>query len=414
MKQSIYNFIYNSNNDFVIYNSFTGAVALLNNYEKDCYEKMSFTDSELIEKLHYGGFIIEDSYDELAFMKMNFLRKRYSENTLSMCIAPTLNCNFRCSYCFENNIRSSGSISEDTMKCIFSYLKDNIENIKELIVTWYGGEPLLEIDKIVYMSEKMMEICEDNDVEYHSTMITNGYLLNEINVDKLNKCKIENIQVTLDGNKFWHNKKRYLVNGNGTYDVILNNIKKNYKKLPFINIRINADKNNIKYIYEVINNLENFTEKIFFNIAKVNNNNSTYTDKMCLSDAEYFEKIMENQFRDYRDKIENLLNPCKTYFCNAQLYNTLVIDNRGYLYKCWTDIGYTNRAFGNINNVKSLDINKFSEYFNIDPFDDSECNRCKYLPLCLGGCPYQYKNRKSRECTFIKDRLEEILISTLI
>lgn len=410
MKQSFYNFIYDLNNDFVIYNSFTGAVAILNNHEKDCYDKMSFTDSELIEKFRYGGFVIEDSYDELASMKMNFLRKRYSENTLSMCIAPTLNCNFKCAYCFENNIRSSGSMSEDTMKCIFSYLKNNIENIKELIVTWYGGEPLLEIDKIVYMSERMMEICEDNEVEYHSTMITNGYLLNKKNVEELQKCNIDYLQITLDGNQYWHDKKRALLNGNGTYNKIIKNIKDNIENLPRINIRVNIDKENKDVFYEVASEIRSIREDINIYLAKIDNNNSTYNDDLCINNFEYLECLIKNNNYSEKSQINTLLENTKIIYCNAQMFYSIAIDNKGYMYKCLTDVGYSNRSFGNINNINNLNIVKFSEYFELDPFNDINCKECKYLPLCLGGCPYYFKNKKERNCTYVKNNLKKILI----
>lgn len=410
MKKSNYNFIYDLDEDFIIYNSLTGAVATISDREKECYDKMIFTDSSLLKEFSYGGFIIEDSYDELETIKMKFMLKRYSDKVLSLCIAPTLNCNFKCSYCFENNIRCSGSISENTMKSIFNFLKENLKETKELLVTWYGGEPLLEIDKVVYMTTKIMDICNENNIIYHSAMITNGYLLNKKNVEELRKCHIDYLQITLDGNQYWHDKKRTLLNGNGTYNKIIKNIKDNIEKLPRINIRINIDKENKDMFYEVANEFRSMREDINIYLAKIDNNNSTYNDDLCINNSEYLECLIKNNNYLRKSNINTLLGKSKIIYCNAQLFYSLAIDNKGYMYKCLTDVGYSNRSFGNINNISNLNAIKFSEYFELDPFNDSDCKVCKYLPLCLGGCPYYFRHRKERECTYIKNNLRKILI----
>lgn len=410
MKQSKYNFIFSLDDEYIIYNSFTGAVAKLNDYEMNCYNTMMFDDSKLLEEFYYGGFIIKDYFDELESLKMNFMKKRYSESVLSLCIAPTLNCNFKCSYCFENDIRCSGSITDEVMDSIFEYLNNNLENTKELIVTWYGGEPLLEIDKINYMSEKFIDICDNNNVKYHSSMITNGYLLTKNNINKINKCSIEYLQVTLDGNKYWHDKKRPFVDGRDTYEKIVSNIKENIEILPKINIRINLDKNNKHTFFEVINEFKNIKDNISIYLAKVDNNNDTYKDNLCINNIEYLESILQSNICMNMSNINTILISNKSVYCNAQLYYSIVIDNQGYMYKCWTDIGYSNRSFGNIKKLSDINNTKFSEYFEIDPFSDKECLNCKYLPLCIGGCPYQFKNRNKRQCTFIKNNLRKVLI----
>jgi len=47
-------------------------------------------------------------------------------------------------------------------------------------------------------------------------MITNGYLLNEKNIDFIINNEIKFLQITIDGNEEIHNKRRYLKNGNPT------------------------------------------------------------------------------------------------------------------------------------------------------------------------------------------------------
>jgi len=31
---------------------------------------------------------------------------------------------------------------------------------------------------------------------------------------------------------------------------------------------------------------------------------------------------------------------------------------------------------------------ELSKWLSIDPFEDEVCRNCKFLPLCMGGCPH--------------------------
>ncbi|MCM1236362.1 MAG: hypothetical protein NC124_11505 [Clostridium sp.] len=52
-------------------------------------------------------------------------------------------------------------------------------------------------------------------------MVTNGYFLTKDVAQKLAKLKVSSLQVTIDGPKHVHDKRRVLAGGEGTFDKII-------------------------------------------------------------------------------------------------------------------------------------------------------------------------------------------------
>ena len=113
-----------------------------------------------------------------------------------------------------------------------------------LSVTWYGGEPTLYLDMIEALSAQLRDACERRGAQYlPATIITNGYLLTEKTAQRLKAAGIEEAQVTLDGDRDTHNRRRPLKGGVGTFDRILENVAASRDILK-IQIRINVDRSN--------------------------------------------------------------------------------------------------------------------------------------------------------------------------
>lgn len=75
-------------------------------------------------------------------------------------------------------------MDDRTENGIIDYIKKT--KARNLFVTWFGGEPLLAFDRIRSLSEKIFDL----DINYHSGMITNGYLLSEDIINDLEKLRI--------------------------------------------------------------------------------------------------------------------------------------------------------------------------------------------------------------------------------
>lgn len=399
----------------VAYNSYTNSLIKLTDLEYEEYKSFSKDNSykldiDFKDGLYKCGFLIDDSVDELDVLKYRMLSGRYDKRVLALTIAPTLNCNFRCIYCYEKNYYKNQKLDKETQEAIIIYVRECARDIDMLSVTWYGGEPLLAIDCIENLSKSFIEICKDNNIKYDAFIVTNGFLLNLHNAKVLKKCEINGIQITLDGNEHSHDSKRFLVNGSKTYSTILKNINETSGYFENFVVRMNCSSDNMESFRELhehfkktgIKNLELY-------MSPIRNINECFNNSSCICrddflDKEYslFKSLPQNDFEKYILRKYPFLTK---NICGADKLNTIVISPSGDMYKCWSDLGDESLKFGNIKDLSKIDINKYIIYLNSEPYNDEECNECKIYPICLGGCPYESRVGYKDKCEYKEDYL---------
>jgi uncharacterized protein len=93
------------------------------------------------------------------------------------------------------------------------------------VLTFFGGEPLLNLPVMYYLAERMWKACDARGVRMLINVITNGLLLTPEIVDRLNGYGLNGIKITLDGDRDAHNRSRPLRGGQGTFDKIVNNVR---------------------------------------------------------------------------------------------------------------------------------------------------------------------------------------------
>mgnify|MGYP000969126329 CR=1 FL=1 len=76
-------------------------------------------------------------------------------------------------------------MSINYLDLIARFVDKNIEKYKGLKVEWFGGEPLLELESIYYLSQKFKDICKLHKKPFISCMTTNGYYLTTSQVIRL-------------------------------------------------------------------------------------------------------------------------------------------------------------------------------------------------------------------------------------
>ena len=120
MKLSKYNFAFNNgeNEKHILYNSMTNSLALIDNEKYGGYRKyengeVENLDSDLMEDLYKGGFIVDNDFDELKELELRLLHGRFSSNSLGLTLAPTSDCNFRCIYCYEKDVIKPTYMTEE-------------------------------------------------------------------------------------------------------------------------------------------------------------------------------------------------------------------------------------------------------------------------------------------------------------
>ena len=419
LKQSIYNYIYDDlgENQVVFYNAFTGALAVVKaeQYQqfKDYFKSgKEFEDKEFYHQLLANGYILAADVDERFLVKTRLMQGRYDASTLSLTIAPTMACNFRCVYCFEQGHYGNHLMDEATQEHLMAFIKRHAKGIKSLFITWFGGEPLVGMSVIEKLSEQIIAFCDENKINYSADIVTNGYLLTKDVAEKLKSYKVRSAQVTIDGPKEIHDARRPMANGQGTYDVVINNLLDVQGIIP-ISLRINVDYNNLDAADQMMNILKEIglTNKVYPYLGLVTPEAEGYEKDKCFSN-EYYSKINLKFLLDHNLPLQSSYPRPRSRCCGADSNYSWVVDDEGYLYKCWNDIGIHDCAAGNINDpdITIHNTSLLAGYASFDPMLISECSDCKLLPVCLGGCPHK-RLHKQNSCEQWKYCMQEYLVA---
>lgn len=428
MKQSRFNeYFFAPDGKKLAFNSYSCGLAVVDDeYEKLMSKLDKITDNNIPKELQKcyeaareGMFIVPDDYDELLelYTKRNF--QKYSLESLGLTIAPTLACNFKCIYCYETS--KPGIMSSNVAKKIVDFVKFESDQIKNLNISWYGGEPLLAKELIYSLSNKFIEICNEKNIEYNAFIISNGSLLDEDTISELIECQVRGIQITIDGPPEIHNSRRVNKANIGTFDLLIENINKLLKtnKIEVV-LRINVDKKNDSEVDKLIaildERLVNKDVKITFGQVTAYTEACRTIEGDCYNNGEFAVKLLQyyNILVKYGfDEYNEFPYPeVKLNYCCAELMNSFVIDPEGYLYKCWNEVGNISGAVGNIkNDLYDVTCYKNGKWLKRNPFDNSKCINCSLLPVCMGGCPHNDMIlHNNNVCDMIKYNIKDIML----
>lgn len=413
LKASYYNFFYPNGKEIIAYNSFCNSLVQLTKEDYEEYTKAIGQNisedmaNPVTKELIRCGFLIEDSYDELSIIRHRMYQSRYTTGALGLTIAPTTCCNFRCVYCYEDKIHRDIVMDNSTQQAIIDYVRKCADKIDRMQVSWYGGEPLLALNIIEKLSDAFMDICKEKSVEYSASIVTNGYLLNRQTAQFLVDKKVQECQITIDGDQESHDKRRPHYSGKGTYDTIIRNIIDIDGILPHVAIRVNTDKNNTDAVNKIIDIIKKHNLKSFFPYAApVHDYGGDYCVGECFSQKAFIEYEYTNLMQIGNPEYIMAKYPLlRDNVCCADSMPGMIINADGNLYKCWQDIGNDSLSYGNI---KEDTINEMNEimYLKDDPTRDPRCSECKMLPICMGGCPRQRRLGDQDSCIYYDDITE--------
>lgn len=376
-------------------------------------------EEEMYEDLRKKGILVYPGEDDLYIKHQKFINdaSAFSGSVLSLTITPTITCNLRCPYCFEEN-KPAGIMSKEVADAIVDYIKSGID-AKWVDITWFGGEPLLCPDIIEYILDKLKD-ADGIKLRSH-TIVTNGTLLNDRVIELFTKYPLNSMQITFDGNKECHNTKRFYAGGKGTFDDILANLKRFSDKCPnvHVSIRVNLDNKNRSQYREVCDLIkEKFPDKNITCYPGILVANKGCESEVFFSSRDHLEFMRELG----KDAPSSFVYPHPQFKgCCATCASSHVIGPRGELYRCWEHVGKKEYEVGNIvdRSIKSQS-EIFCYIYHGTLFDDEKCLKCLMLPICSGGCAIRriankFKGEENDLCSLYNldngKALEEILYS---
>jgi uncharacterized protein len=390
MKRSKYNVFLEIDNSFYIFNQLSSAF-----FEIDEQLFLTLQNEDLsldsIEKedtdfLWESNFLCDkDLIEENVLLQRNRIY-RYGNRIARITIMPTLNCNFKCWYCYESHFESK--MDADTLEAAILFIKNIVRKnrLQSLHLDWFGGEPLLYFEEIMYpIAKELLLFCEEENVQFIHGITTNGYLINADVIQKMKEIKLATFQITLDGSAHFHNKTRFSKTDRQTYNTIVSNIENLCKEIEniFMTLRINYTPQNISTIDEIADSFSiNVRKKIKIMpqiVWQYKKDINSVTDNIS-------QKLIV--FSDKGYNINNASLPtASSASCYVESMFQFVINYNGDLYKC------TARDFNEKNKVGQISSEglmaptaNYYKYFTCSYFENPECLACKLLPSCFGMC----------------------------
>lgn len=391
---SKYNMLFESKkHGFFLYNS------RVNNFYKltsDLYVKLKgieedissidSLDNETFVTLQENKIIVNGGEDYLYFSKTEYMKRKKSflGRDLSLVIVPTMGCNFKCPYCYEQNLPNV-KMSEDIQNKVISFINKFQNKCDNLSIYWHGGEPLMAFDVIKNLLYKIK--TEVNLPLIDQSMVSNGYLFNKEVCKLFKEFPLNYVQITVDGLEDTHNLNRIHKAGLPTYGRIIDNIDFILNDLPetLVGVRMNIHNDNKDEYYTHLKKLslrwegKKCTIYPAFVLPQGGNCNVS-----CLTPYQKA-KFYIDLYNDYKMNV-NFFPKMQLGTCSAIYENHFVIDPVGVLYKCWADLGHEERAVGDIfSGITKWD---FVAAYSVgsDKFTDDKCKDCKIFPICDGGC----------------------------
>lgn len=360
---------------------------------------------KLVRELESRGYVYKDQQEEIALAnRLRDLGDEKASSVIRCHIIPTYECNLRCVYCYEEGIsRSGGVISRSRVEAMLEVI-DNLSAsiaVQKIQAVLFGGEPLLKRPSQMKAVRMVLEYGQKKGWELE--VVTNGVELGYY-VPMLKEHGVTQVQVTIDGPRSVHDKRRPRISGRGSFVAIVRSVEKALSAGLPIAVRVNADKQNVDYAPEIAKLFYAhgwFDEPSFgayWGLTFDVNGQYPYCDLPHV----ILEKILEMRKRfpltkrislEAWEALQFLLYPFflgkprlpKFFFCGAQR-NEWCFDLRGDVYFCADSVGRPEFVVGRYVPSLHLDSVAVDLWRHTDPLQTQGCRACPVRLCCGGGC----------------------------
>lgn len=406
--------------------------------EKETYEYLEKTlKDEIIEEnvnkkieqelkmLKQDGYLSEKRIKEIKHPGTDLLETYLNRKMKMLIIQLTQNCNLRCEYCpytFNDGIdrvHKNITIDFETIKKALLIFRENSIDNDEVLISFYGGEPLMEFNLIKETVNYCKDIFQGKSISFSLT--TNGTLFTQ---EVMFFFEEENFSLllSLDGPKDSNDKNRKFVNNDkSVFDKVMSNLKiieKEYPKL-FKNISINmvidptVDFENYVFLfreYQILDDisirvsiLEDYTTDNRFKSTEAFNKSYRELERKYFTYVFNNDEIVDKKFTEamFSAKYQELLSDldksnglgdigCPSGPCIPGIQR-LMVDVKGKFYPC-ERISESNE-FNIIGDVENgIIIDKVKKILNIAQYNKVQCKTCFAFREC-GFCVKNYQKQ---------------------
>lgn len=315
----------------------------------------------------------------------------------ALCLHVSHDCNLRCKYCFA----STGDFGTGRKVMDFGTAKRAIDFViaksgkrRNIEVDFFGGEPLMAMDTVKRTVEYARSLEERYNKYFRFTITTNGMLLNDANIDYINR-EMSNVVLSLDGRKAVNDNMRPTAGGRGSYDAIVPKFRKlvSGRGTRDYYVRGTFTRENLDFAADV----EHLASLGFRNVS-VEPASGPPDDPFAIREedleqveAEY-ERLAEllrgrGEVNFFHFNVDLKQGPCvikRLRGCGAGCEYVAVTPD-GDIYPCHQFVGREEYRMGSVYDG-SFDMNISGQFANQNIYTRPACRKCWARFYCSGGC----------------------------
>lgn len=408
-----------------------------------------------INKLKEKGYLSNHRPKEMKHPYTDYLQSYLSHSIRKITLQITQNCNLSCRYCayanpIEGHQRSHSNRSmtvEIAKKCI-DYLYSHSANESDINIGFYGGEPLLEFNKIKQLMIYANEFAKKYNKNLTYSLTTNATVFTDEIIEYFLSQNIH-VVLSIDGPEDIHNKNRFYRNsGKGCFDDVMHTLERIRDKYPqFIEqLAINAvldPENSFTCYSEFFTNYETIKD-IKKSINSINKSNLATSFNFA---DKYFELVSYERFKlllamlkvicindvsniitPIEPKIKRLANSFNSIWTLPDSFHhggpcipgsgRLFIDIWGNFFPCERCSEASKvMKIGDI--YHGIDISSVSNMLNIGRLTEKECINCWNVKHCLicatkaDGITSYDRKKKLENCIIAKKTTKDLIYDYL-
>lgn len=388
-----------------------------------------------LEALKKRGFLTEMGINEEVGYFARAVKRLHSRPSLPHYIVmPTYNCNLRCSYCFQDHMRTNPAFAHllktmtpamaDRMFVAFGKIEaaHGVPNGQKVTrrIGFFGGEPLLAQNRgiVEYIMDKAQA---EGSASFWA--VSNATEL-EAFEDILGPTGIQEVQITMDGPPAEHDKRRIYADGSGSFDRIARNVDRCLDRKVTVSMRMNIDRDNILFLPDFARSVveRGWNKRVGFSIYAAPITNYSRSVTLVQLRERYFtsweldEALTE--LREREPDVKVVFRPTdqmqarayaifeskgggidglKTSFCGAHS-GMYIFDAFGDVYACWERTGDSSVRLGRVLESGDLELNDgmVRLWRTRTPASNPTCRKCRYALHCGGGCAVLAEGRNGK------------------
>jgi len=284
-----------------------------------------------------------------------------SNESLHLIVMPTEACNFRCVYCYEDFRYKR--MEPWVVRGIKAWITRRASSLHALTISWFGGEPLLARKVIEDVMTHVRELAGSNPrLRIASDATTNGYFLTPALAERLLDLGVARYQISFDGPREWHDRKRVLAGGGGTFDRIWGNLLalRGLGREFTVTLRVHVDRENARAISQFIDECADAFgadprfEMFIRGLSRLGGPNDANLAVFERSEGEAIFQELRSYARS-RGLRTMQMSPSDSV-CYAARANSYLVRANGRLNKCTVSLEHPNNQVGHLREDGTVEV----------------------------------------------------------